>query len=62
VKLHESGRGISGNGTSQTLDGDGNVVLEALYDQWETVRITRAQFEEFLDEFAEYLDASGRNG
>jgi len=50
--------GISGNGTSQTLDGD-DVVLEALYDQWPTVRIRSTQFEAFLDQFGDFLRDSG---
>lgn len=54
----ETGSGVSGNGTSQTLDEGGNVVLEALFDQWNAVVITRAQFEEFLDQFADYLKTS----
>jgi len=58
---NESGRGLSGNMTSQTLDEDGNVLLESLYDRWDTVKITRAQFEKFLDEFAEYLRTSQDN-
>ncbi len=49
--------GISGNGTRQHLEGD-DVVLEALYDQWETVRIPRVKFEQFLDQFADYLKES----
>jgi hypothetical protein len=33
-------------------------VLEAIYDQWETVRIPMEQFEQFLDQFAAYLKES----
>jgi hypothetical protein len=51
--------GISGNATSQRIEGD-DVVLEALYDQWDTVRISREQFEAFLDQLAEFLKSSGQ--
>ena len=46
--------GISGNATSQRIEGD-DVVLEALYDQWPAARISKAQFETFLDQFGEFL-------
>lgn len=52
-------RGISGNGTRQRIEGD-DVVLEAIYEQWETVRIPRAQFERLLDDFDEFLRNSGQ--
>jgi hypothetical protein len=51
--------GIAGNATSQRLEG-AEVVLEASYDQWPTVRISREQFEAFLDQFAEFLNTSGQ--
>jgi hypothetical protein len=51
--------GISGNGTRQRIEGD-DVVLEAIYEQWETVRIPRAQFERLLDDFDEFLRSSGQ--
>jgi hypothetical protein len=53
----EHRQGISGNATLQRLDG-GEVVLEALYGQWETVRIPCAQFEAFLEQFSEFLKDS----
>jgi hypothetical protein len=46
--------GISGNGTSQTIDGD-KVVLESQYEQYESVRISKKEFERFLDQYAEFL-------
>jgi hypothetical protein len=55
---NEPGRGISGNGTSQTLDDNGNVLLESLYERWDDVVITRVQFEGFLDQFAAFLRSS----
>jgi hypothetical protein len=50
--------GLSGNATSQSIDGD-DVVLEALSGQWETVRISKEQFEDFLEQFADFLAESG---
>jgi hypothetical protein len=50
--------GISGNSTSQHLDGD-EVMLRALFDQWPAVRISREQFEAFLDQFGDFLRSSG---
>lgn len=55
----DPGQGISGNGTSQRIEGD-DVVLEANYEQWGTVRIPRAQFERLLDDFDEFLKSSGQ--
>jgi hypothetical protein len=49
---------ISGNATSLHVEGD-DVVLEALYDQWPTVQISKVQFEAFLDQFGDFLKDSG---
>jgi hypothetical protein len=50
-------RGITGNGTAQTLEGD-EVVIESLYDQWEPVRMSSREFEEFLSQLADFLKNS----
>jgi hypothetical protein len=50
-------RFVAGNGTVQALEGD-EVVLESLYDQWETVRMSRREFENFLSQLANFLENS----
>ncbi len=45
---------IAGNGTEQEIEG-GRVRLESLYEQWETVYFTIAEFEELLDDYAAFL-------
>jgi hypothetical protein len=38
----------TGNSTSQAI-GDDEVVMRALYDQWNAVEMSKAQFYDFLD-------------
>ncbi|EIV96136.1 hypothetical protein FraQA3DRAFT_5999 [Frankia sp. QA3] len=48
-----------GNGTVQEIEGD-RVLLESLYEQWESVYFTIAEFEELLDDYAAFLDSRRR--
>ncbi|MCM3920526.1 hypothetical protein ND748_02355 [Frankia sp. AiPs1] len=50
-----------GNGTVQEIEGD-RVLLESLYEQWESVYFTIAEFEELLDDYAAFLDSRSRPG
>ncbi|WP_261568855.1 hypothetical protein [Frankia gtarii] len=50
---------VSGNGTVQEIAGD-RVLLESLYEQWESVYFTIAEFEELLDDYAAFLDSRRR--
>ncbi len=50
---------VSGNGTVQEIEGD-RVLLESLYEQWESVYFTIAEFEELLDDYAAFLDSRRR--
>ncbi|WP_261558814.1 hypothetical protein [Frankia tisae] len=52
---------LSGNGTVQEIVGD-RVLLESLYEQWESVYFTIAEFEELLDDCAAFLDSRSRPG
>ncbi len=52
---------LSGNGTVQEIEGD-RVLLESLYEQWESVYLTIAEFEELLDDYAAFLDTRNRPG
>lgn len=57
ISAHDSSRAserISGNATSLHIEGD-DVVLEAQYNQWPTVRIPMARFEAFFNQFGEFL-------
>jgi len=48
--------GVSGNGTAQTRGATG-VVLESLYEQWDDVTLSDADFDRVLDDYEAFLAA-----
>lgn len=51
----DSSNGLSGNATRQNVEGSDVVVLESMYSGREPVRISKRQFEDFLDQYAGFL-------